>query len=438
MKKMQLLAAAVISLMILPTVTAGVQASTNNLLNEASGVDQEKKDYSDVIISDEPIEFTHLSVILLGTSDLTPSIDRGLRKGTSIISIKSGDPSALRSTVGVDIVIIDGKWLLDKNENEYLTFVKESILAGIPVIVIGAKSNIIGDALDGISSIKVNEKMSTTIGFYLDKSTGESTYLNIGNISGDAPKEMRDKDVASIAAYAYKWASEKKISGDIYNAKSNPEWSARTAWFYYSNNQFSPYGRVQVWVKPQVLVNETNPYNYFIVDWQISMMPGCQEYGNDWWNDNIWMDDCFPYQSQRSGDVLWDFSPQTTVNQQSVGVTLGGGINAGGGMLSGSYTTSYSGSEVQITCSCNPGAGRAQWTHDLPQGNWITSNVCKSTYTAKPGCTVQTSNGDILVDTCINVGFARRDTYPLPTMPFFFFVYHYQTVNVWPSFVVTK
>ena len=431
----RLLAVALLGVLLLPSVVA----ADVSLEKRATNPNQDQ-------LPDVPenfcLQYRDVAVKVLGSSERTASIQNGLSSVTAISQSVTNNVQIKEMGIEKSILFIDGIWLKEQKMEDYVDDVREYILSGIPVIVIGEQSEIIKEAIRGYRSTFLYEKHATTNGYYYNPMTNTGVFLSIGNVSADAPQAIKDKDTATIASLAYAWASN-QLNGRAQNgaqtvlASGAPYWVPRDPLEWYSNDQFSPYGRVHIWVKPQRLMNEDLTNNYILLQHDFDGMPGSQEFGNGWWLDFLQQRDHFAYQSSRNQDRIYDAAPGTTTNQQSINIGIGGGIGSGGGQMSGSISWGYSGSEVQVTYSGNSGIGLIDWRHELPEGNLLPdSNVPKHTYSAEPGCTISTPNNDIAVDEDMDVGFAQRHIITIWPMPPIIYYDRY-TAHCWISGTVS-
>ncbi|WP_147654222.1 hypothetical protein [Methanomassiliicoccus luminyensis] len=364
-----------------------------------------------------PIGFTDRPVTLLGTSQSTDTIIKGLDFGTSNV-IKLDDKEQLTSCVQTkNVLMIDGQWAKGNVDDSTISAIWNAIKSGSPVVVVGAKSDIIQRAIEGHNVTFLFERNAPTVGIYIDPVSEKGESLCIGGSATMFSKAQQDADLIQSTALAYDWSVKclDKAQADeaqtvqaqsTMAATGSGTWTPLNALTYYSQNAFNPYGVVNIQIKPYRLDGSSLLKQYYAFDTNFEAIPGIQQWGSEWFTDYLWINDGFAYYPSHSGDKIYDHNPPTTLNQQTISFNIGAGLGATGPSGSIGIGISYSGSEVQITNECNSGEGAIRWNHDLPDRNWIPSNVPQHTYVAKPGYVVETEHHNVFVDQEMDVGFS--------------------------------
>ncbi len=291
-----------------------------------------------------------------------------------------------------DILVMDGIWLQEKirsNDAELISFVKDTILAGVPTLTFNG-GYIIHKI---IGNLPIKEYLNQPIMIHGLKVYSEkvnnlmrSEELFIGGVNTTSTEMM---------AKACEWAI-KRISKTDYSTMGNdpdvevnfaqttgsPYWEhiATHQWIYYMN----PYGNLNMTRCWYALVNDgSNTYDWFNLVMETTSVPGKAVYGSDWRTADIW--NWVDADYFRDPNLLIDYGPPNTQGVSTVNYQIGVEAGEQGAVVTCKMAVSYSVQDVPVEDQSDPSEQLAKWWHNVPEQGDTGMNP----YTIKPGITMR-------------------------------------------------
>lgn len=338
------IALAIVAVLLLPSIATMT----------AQGVSEEKWSMDSTPVVD--IQFSDRPVKVLGKSQISASIEKGLKYGTSKVQALDS-AEQISSITSEDILIIDALWLSTVSTKEIAPSVRDLILKGIPVVIVGGPANLIQKALDGTMVDCPFPESYQTAGLIYYPSSG--LWASISLMGG--PEELQEKWMVEGVAAAYDWCVKKMdlrqaeaLKAEQMALLSGAYWTCIRELLWASQDAYIPYGRMNFVIRVYKLINDGNSnYAWFDIENNFETVPGAVAYSNTWRNadqDNYQDIDA---RSGHANDELVDYDPTSTSGSSTTVVNIGVTAGSQGASVTASISWMYSTVDVPVTCRCD-------------------------------------------------------------------------------------
>lgn len=346
-----------------------------------------------------PMENETLPVYYQGSGALASVLQKKSFKVDAVVTADDAPFLARRSQNPRHMLIVEGSALADGR------VLKDEILAGNPVIIIGGNARIkklIGEQIvsgknaherpiDGLFSTEyVSQAPDGTI---LKESASGYFVASDGFTYSWATCE---KDSIHAAELAYNWALD-SIVGDQNRrtakatramvTATSPWWQDVAQKNYTTGNSWSPAGVLNLRDIYKKLVSDGSSSNdWYGVDVQQQTIPGYSKWGNKYCNATLYTE---IHADAKYGDRLYKYAPTTTSSgTTSVSVNLTASYPLVGSVSLG---WSYSTPNTWVEDKSNFADQKAAWYHHMDSAQ----AVGRSTYMIMPGATVMVPNNAV-------------------------------------------
>ncbi|MDW5562580.1 MAG: hypothetical protein SA339_05070 [Methanomassiliicoccus sp.] len=353
------------------------------------------------ILSEKPIiKYQDKPTYLLGQSENTDNIIKGLKIGTSKVQPITATDYKAQIAQSKGVVVIDANYLRNLSQKEAIATIREILVTGTPVIFYGIVDDLIEKVGLTIDHANWPVYKNATVSGMMYWPTNKSVKSWSSVLEADSIK-IKDQLKAYRVADLYDWANGLLQSS---NVEYGPITARSMSDFYQyatmrnSASQY-PYGKGNADVFCRKYITESNPsVDWYVYTNELSITPGrALGWSNEWYNYKLTNSDDVDYLSSHSNDMMYSYGPQGTQTGGTVSVSLGTG--------GPSYSYSYAIPSVRVVCLCVPGDDYARWDHfwDNPSNNGASSQ----TNCEQPGWTVQVpQGGSTFVDERVEFQFA--------------------------------
>lgn len=335
-----------------------------------------------------------ISFKILGNSEISLQLASSLKNSNARASFISSDELSAGAMEKRSALLVDGKWLRTKQMEAVARSIRPVILSGTPVVVIGEGHELIKHAVEGtgLAYLQVSgSKILNGIAYFPGHGATEIIQVQ-GSLEDESDIEYAAERIVEWTSQVY---SKNPSSMDIYPSEetiteSTPYWAWRVTLKWYSYDNYTPYGKLNVISEYYQLINDgSSNYNWYVGRLRLESVAGYSAYGSDWKTDEMTIRadvDADPWQPD---NVLIDRDPTTTSGTTTAGVSVGVVMGESGAMVTASVSWSYSVSDVQVIDEGDFSQQLARWRHNVDPDK----NVGKYTYIAEPGLCVRVPEG---------------------------------------------
>jgi len=331
---------------------------------------------------------TNYPAYVLGSSNISSVINSSLQIGTSNITPIS-DVAILSSIkAGDGVLFVDGQWLQTTSFSIVATEIQPLILEGIPVIVIANSPELLKTATAGfnISQVYPTNVPLIACGLKYYPQTGQSIGLAISG------SPTNSSQISKATTGAYQWSSQfltntvpQQMANQVSPMDNAPYWWMGFELYYYSYDEFAPYGELNFFNQYYILENSGWPnYNFYSCHYDFESVPGDESFGNNELTE--WMANEYEanYVTGHSADLLIGASPTSNSGgSQTVSVSL----SAEGPALAWQYNIP----DVTESWMGDLSEQMAAWAHQVNIGN---CGSAENTFDVNPGWTTQVPSSE--------------------------------------------